>query len=298
MTCLNPLEIVNPKVDTTVAFYKGRFFRELLIDEYGDKAFIKVPCGHCEACIARKSNEWAARIYYEWIHSKSAMFFTLTYSDEFLTVNPIRFRYGGVIFSETFEVPVLSKRDVQKFIHKLRKKLGNGLRYFLGGEYGEQFGRPHYHFILFNYNPKLTNDDLESLVKKCWSYGNVQVGDTNIRRVMYVAKYIYSSSTFDSSYVENFVKPFILTSRRPGIGSQYINNDIIEYHNRTLDKSVVVDNNVHLPMPRYYKDKIFTDESKDIMFDIYINNPPDPPTEAEIRLFLKRFNEKKKNKTL
>lgn len=264
--------------------------------KYGKEAYIQVPCGNCEACIERKSHEWAVRIYNEWNVCKSAHFFTLTYAEEHLAISPVTFSVGS--FRETVDLPTLCKRDVQLFMKRLRKRLGNGLRFFLGAEYGETKGRPHYHFILFNF-PLSEKDNLYDIVKKCWSYGNVDAGDSNIRRIMYVAKYIYSSSLLQNNMVENFQKPFILCSRRPALGESYCRDpENITYHNTHLDTHCVIDDRLHMPMPRLYREKIFNDESKQILYDKFIDNPPTPPTEDELNVFLKRFNEKKKNKSI
>ena len=263
---------------------------------YKDKMYIDVPCGKCPACIERKSNEWATRIYYEWINSKSAQFFTLTYAEEHLTHNYVTLHYPT--YDEEVLLPVLCKRDVQLFMKRLRKRLGNGIRFFLGGEYGEEFGRPHYHFILFNYPSNISEDDLLQYVVDSWSYGMVQSGETNIKRVMYVAKYIYSATQLQDNTIDGFVKPFILCSRRPGLGLSYVTDKTKKYHNDTLETCVFMEDGKIMPMPRYYRDKLFTDENKQILFDRYLDEEHDSPTPDEIRLFLKRFNQKKKKKKL
>lgn len=296
MRCLTPVQVPNPLIDKTKYNVKDKHDYLFLKMKFKDKVFIEVPCGHCEACVERKSNEWATRIYNEWILSDTAQFFTLTYAEDFLPINPVRINYGYDY--EEYETPVLCKRDVQLFMKRLRKKLGNGLKFFLGGEYGEQGGRPHYHFILFNY-PKKYEDELTDIVAKCWSYGFVTSGETNIRRIMYVAKYIYSASMLPRKGVENFVKPFILASRRPAIGSSYCNDiNNIKYHNETLETVVTIDDGKVMPMPRYYRGKIFSDESKEVLLNKFLTEEHPKPTESEIRVFLKRFKQKKKAKKL
>ena len=42
----------------------------------------------------------------------------------------------------------LNKREFQLFMKRLRKRFSN-VRYFMCGEYGDLFKRPHYHAILF-----------------------------------------------------------------------------------------------------------------------------------------------------
>lgn len=46
----------------------------------------------------------------------------------------------------------LHLEHLQKFFKRLRKKFGEGIRYFACGEYGSKNGRPHYHALLFNFD--------------------------------------------------------------------------------------------------------------------------------------------------
>lgn len=91
-----------------------------------------VPCGKCAFCIKKAIDAWCLRLYHEMEVSSSAFFITLTYDDEHLPPGE-----------------ELSKRDLQLFLKRLRKR-NPGIRYFAVGEYGTQKGRPHYHAVIFN----------------------------------------------------------------------------------------------------------------------------------------------------
>ena len=88
-----------------------------------------VPCGKCIACLHNKRSDWQFRLRQEHKASKSSMFVTLTYRRKFLPE-------GGS----------LSKRDLQLFLKRLRKKDESvKIRYYAVGEYGSQRKRAHYH---------------------------------------------------------------------------------------------------------------------------------------------------------
>ncbi len=297
MMCLHPLTIANPRCDKKGFYIKQNEFDDKLYRlKYGKEAYIQVPCGKCESCIERKSNEWASRIYHEWLYAPTSAFLTLTYREENLPMSEVI--YGIGTYTDKVVMPNLSKLDIQNFMKRLRNVLGNGLRFFVGGEYGETDGRPHYHLALFSFSSKF-NDIIYDVVKEVWRNGNVTYGDMNINRVMYVAKYIYSSSLVDDHLVKGLQKPFILCSRRPGLGYRYyLDKENRDYHNRTLDTSIPIDDNKKLGMPRYYKDKLFTEESREKLYRDWIDNPPKPPRKNEINVFLNRFNKKKRGKSI
>ena len=105
---------------------------------------LTVPCGKCTGCRTEYSRQWAMRIKHEAsLWGKKNSFVTLTYDDENLP------RKGN---STT-----LIKKDFQDFMKRLREPNQEldwtpptPIRYYHCGEYGDQFGRPHYHAILFN----------------------------------------------------------------------------------------------------------------------------------------------------
>lgn len=110
--------------------------------------------------------------------------------------------YGTLTYDER-HVPKdgsLSKRDHQLFLKKLRQRLlPVRVRYYLAGEYGEENGRPHYHFLLFGFRPR----DLvrvvagtpfplfdSPMIRDIWEQGMVRVGEVTIQSAMYVAGYV------------------------------------------------------------------------------------------------------------
>ena len=95
---------------------------------------LQVPCGNCIGCRLERSRQWATRCMFEASLHDENCFVTLTYSPDYLP-----------------EGATLVKKDVQNFMKRLRKAGTNGkFKYFLCGEYGENFNRPHYHICFFN----------------------------------------------------------------------------------------------------------------------------------------------------
>ena len=98
-----------------------------------------VSCKQCTGCRQEYSRQWAMRNMHEaslWLNN---IFITLTYDNDHLPQHN-----------------TLIKKDFQDFMKRLRKhkkaNTSNPIRYYQCGEYGEKFGRPHYHAILFNTN--------------------------------------------------------------------------------------------------------------------------------------------------
>lgn len=261
MNCLNPLRIANPKTREILYDVRRKYrrspeevYEKIVRSKYPlVDPFVDVPCGKCEACLVRKTNEWTFRLLQERKHSESALFMTITYHD------------GALPIDKKTGYPTLSKRDCQLFLMKIRKRFGPGIRYFLCSEYGEKYGRPHYHMLLFNfpidYSSPTWDSDLETLFMEMWNKGDIQVSEAVDGRVVYCAKYMLQTLDMDD-YLER-KKPFILCSRMPGIGMQFVENrSISDYYRSTCDTKCVSDVGIAYPMPRYYKDKLFDDDMK------------------------------------
>lgn len=139
---------------------------------------MQVPCGCCYHCYESKINEWCTRMYAHAEDFKNVYFVTLTYASFYRTDAPtvklIMSKLQDAIWhldAKTstkrlcFSPCLLSKKHYQNFLKRLRKNTGlNDITYVLSGEYGHDYGRPHFHMILFT-NGTLTKAD----IRRAWS---------------------------------------------------------------------------------------------------------------------------------
>lgn len=139
---------------------------------------IYVPCGKCEHCISTKINEWCTRMYAHAEDFKHVYFVTLTYRSFYDDVRPVnkimlnklkdaiwhRDSYNSTKHL-CYSPCLLVKKHYQDFLKRLRKNTGlKDLSFVLSGENGHDYGRPHFHMILFT-NGQLTKHDID----RAWS---------------------------------------------------------------------------------------------------------------------------------
>lgn len=100
----------------------------------------------------------------------------------------------------------LQYRDFQLFMKRLRKHAGNkNIRFYMCGEYGEDFGRPHYHALIFGerFGDRVfwrTSESGEksfrsASLERLWKLGNSEVGDVTHQSAAYVARYCMKKVT-------------------------------------------------------------------------------------------------------
>lgn len=192
---------------------------------------VLVPCRHCLGCRIDYSREWANRMCLELKDNPSAIFVTLTYSDEHLP----RVESSDSIASGSVYVSTLSKRDCQLFMKRLRKAYPTKrIRYYLVGEYGKRFSkRPHYHAIIYGLS-LLDFTDLKYHCKnemgqiswrsasfeKIWeNQGICTLSEVNYKTCAYVARYTLKKHYgYQNEELTGRLPEFSLCSRRPGIG--------------------------------------------------------------------------------
>jgi len=166
----------------------------------------------------------------------------------------------------------LAYRDFQLFVKRLRKRFGANIRFYMGGEYGEQTHRPHYHAALFNFDfpdkeyfrktaqgHKLyTSKELTRL----WGKGQLEqqlVAALTFESAAYIARYIMKKQTGDAAekHYERItedgeiirLKPeFNNMSRRPGIGHHWLE----KFKTDVYPHGTIVVNGHEGPPPRYY----------------------------------------------
>ena len=214
MRCISPVSIEYPRLS---------------------KHFIAVPCGKCIACQQNRRAMWSFRLEQELKVAQSAHFLTLTYDDLHLPRSDTGF-------------PCVLTRDVQLFLKRLRKLITPAkIRYFLVSEYGSETHRPHYHVIMFNF-PK--DKDLNTYLSKSWTLGHFSVGTVTSASIAYVTKYCLKDISSPDDYEPNFM----LCSRKPAIGSNYLTPEILQYF-KSHDP-FVVKQGYRLSLPKYYKDRV------------------------------------------
>jgi hypothetical protein len=189
------------------------------------------PCGQCRICREMRSSMWSTRMMHERQYWDSSVFLTLTYNNRFLPID------GN-----------LDKYELQCYIKRIRKAIEpKKIKYFACGEYGEKFGRPHYHLIIFglgvrDYNLFLTE----------WQCGFIKCDIVGRAQCRYVTKYVTKAPLGRSK------RECLRLSRTPefqtcsrGLGlswlmerAQVIGDKGIFYHGRQAS------------LPRYYVNKL------------------------------------------
>ena len=208
---------------------------------------IPFPCGKCPPCKKRRTSGWSFRLTKEGERSNSALFITLTYDTDYVPIS-----HNGFM--------TLKLEDLQKFFKRLRKISNEKLKYYAVGEYGSTKKRPHYHIILFNAN--------KENIARAWALNNKSIGTYHIGNVSdasigYTLKYMSKKSQIPIHQNDDRKKEFSVMSK--GLGSNYITEAMIKWHKDSLEQRmyVPIKDGKKIAMPRYYKDKMYTEEEKD-----------------------------------
>lgn len=169
-----------------------------------------LPCGNCVGCRLERSRQWAVRCVHEAKMHSDNMFITLTFDQGHLDSNHS-----------------LQKRDFQLFVKRFREKFGK-FRYFHCGEYGENFGRPHHHSIIFGYvfddlKPFRPNLFTSQKLQDLWPFGFSTVGAVTFESSAYVARYIMKKIQGPSAQEHYGLRlpEYNSMSLKPGIGKTF-----------------------------------------------------------------------------
>lgn len=253
----------------------GVVFQEL--QRHDTTSSLQLPCGQCCGCRIQRSQQWAIRCLHEAQLHKHNAYITLTYNDQNLPPN------GN-----------LQYRDFQTFMRRLRKAAWQGndkqrrptplykengpIRFYMAGEYGEDFGRPHFHACLFNCDfadkkywkesdasttGKATLYTSETL-DKIWGKGFASIGQVNFQTAAYIARYIMKKITgqqAETHYKKLNLKTGEITiqkpefnkmSLKPGIGKNWLE----KYKTDVYPHGTTIIKGKEIKAPKYY-DKIF-----------------------------------------
>lgn len=208
---------------------------------------MSVPCGKCGACLRRKISDYTARCSFEARKSDNCYFLTLTYADD-----PTQLFVDN--YSDSYNP---FKHQLQKYFKRLRKT-GFRFSYFALGDYGDTFGRPHYHCIIFAKGPfdEERAHTVWAAGDKVFGRGFIDVRPLSPGRISYVVRYGYLAK-LDWDKRDPRPKPFFLMSRNPAIGAGYITEAKKKYH-LANQFWFYPDGKYRKALPRYWKEKIFS----------------------------------------
>ena len=261
MACYHPISAGLSGYSTNSA--TGKLYRRVIFKENDPDIVqaVQLPCGQCVGCRLERSRQWAMRCMHEAQLHEQNCFITLTYNDANLPSDKS-----------------LHYEHFQKFLKRFRKFIGKErIRYYMAGEYGENFGRPHFHACIFGYDfrdKKLwkrtpsgsyiyRSQDLENL----WPFGYSSIGDVNFESAAYVARYIMKKVTgknsglhyelvdSDTGEITNRTPEFNKMSLKPGIGYEWFK----KYTKDVYPNDYVVIRGKKVKPPRFYDNKYASD---------------------------------------
>lgn len=220
-------------------------------------ARLALPCGQCVGCRLDRSVQWAVRCVHEAQMHECSSFVTLTYSPEKLVSHSLVYR------------------EFQLFMKRLRRWSNVRVRFYMCGEYGGEYGRPHFHALLFGIHfPDLVH--FRTLASGCrlytsevlaglWPQGFSSVGDVIFESAAYVARYATKSvvtgeftkrQALDKFAVDPetgecwfMVPEFNRMSLKPGIGGPWFER----YSSDVFPHDRVVISGQKIKPPKYYK---------------------------------------------
>lgn len=268
---------------------------------FNDYRTLEIACGQCHGCRMKRSTDWATRCMHEKQLHRHSAYITLTYNDEHLPENyNLRYRDFQLFMkrlrkaafstsmgrneqlltgsntattSDASSGPTLEQTASSQQLER-HPKATPTIRFYMGGEYGERNGRPHYHALLFGIDfgdrkylkttPAGAKIYTSEILGKLWPHGFSSTADLTWRSAAYVARYVMKKRTGDGERNEYEIldietgeiwrkkKEFNNMSRRPGIGKPWME----KFHGDVYTSGKVIVNGARRNPPRYY-DKIY-----------------------------------------
>lgn len=255
MACFHPLQAYQTS-DGSIIFSerKGDVVRSL-----------SLPCGQCWGCRLERSRQWAVRCMHEASLYEHNCFITLTYDNDHCPTDR-SLNYG----------------DFQRFMKRFRKRFkGSTIRFYMAGEYGEKFERPHFHACIFGFDfsdkvlfkrtPSGALIYRSQSLEYLWPFGYSSIGDVTFESAAYVARYVmkkrtgkgvgdhYETTDFETGEIKDRVPEFNRMSLKPGIGYGFYK----KYTSDIYPHDYVVVNGREARPPKFYDKKFANDYPED-----------------------------------
>lgn len=191
-------------------------------------------------------------------------FVTLTYDDDHLPND-------GSLDREAFPL----------FLKRLRKAIEPArVRYFHSGEYGERSGRPHYHALLFGFDPpdkRRVERRAEHaywtsvFLEERWGNGRCLLGSVSFESAAYVARYVMKKVTGEraAEHYQGREPEYATMSRRPGIGRGWFDqfgNEVYRPDGPSGPRDSVIARGFEQRPPRYYDEQLGEADPAELFF--------------------------------
>lgn len=306
MPCYYPIAAVQPFPGAPLQLFKREqiHLRDAI---HGKK--LEVPCNQCSGCRRRQSLEWAVRCVHEAQTHEHNAYITLTYNDKHLPANLSLQHRDFVLFMKklrnaafsasmgnesqlmigsntttqnysssgpTLEQPYSSQHreeHARTTLWETIRKINTPpeIRFYMAGEYGELYGRPHYHSLLFGvdfrdkvYHGKTKAGEkiyLSETLNNLWGKGYTSIGRVTFNSAAYISRYVMKKQTGDGNKQNYEItdletgeiiiqkKEYNCMSRATGIGKKWLTQFSPDIYTR--DK-VITKQGRELRPPRYY----------------------------------------------
>lgn len=206
----------------------------------------QIPCSKCISCRLQQASETALRCVHEAQMHENNSFITLTYSDDHIGENRLKYR------------------DFQLFIKKLRKYISKEthdqqkISVFCSGEYGDKTKRSHWHCLIFGWKPKdlipqsknHEGDTIHSsnTLDEIWGKGITATGDITLKSAGYCARYALKKLSHGHDSQDQY-KPISKRSSKNAIGKKWIE----KYFTDCFNHGYCEHEGNKFPIPRYYE---------------------------------------------
>lgn len=235
MRCTKPIPVGFQSDGKTLSWSPTKYSKEY--------APFQLPCGKCISCRLLQAREKAIRCIHEAsLHEKNS-FITLTYSDEHLESEKLIYEHA------------------QKFVRDLRFRYPeNPIPIVTTGEYGGKNKRPHFHLLLFNFDPgdkkyhkkNKFGDPLytSSIIDDIWSRNDKNnspslLGPINLSTAGYVCRYQLKKLELGEGY-----DPIVRYSSKYAIGKGWIEKN---WQQTFGNGYITIPGGQKIKIPRYYE---------------------------------------------
>lgn len=263
MSCLVRKVVVNPRYKKIAPYSHFKLYHNVYGQFPKNDYYINVDCGRCINCFRKYMSAWRFRLLHELINltpleKHNTYYVTLTMSDKYYN-----------------ESKIALKKMVRLFLERVRKHNGSSIRHFLVTERGDDPNGTHrIHFHGFFINTKIDPADIYNY----WKYGFVDVYRLDNmpysigKQVSYCTSYITKGKKGTlPDIIPPGEMPLVLAS--PGLGASYVDKHHALHHqlNGTLNPFAFEFNGTPRSLPRYLRQKVFSDtellELKNHYFD-------------------------------